>query len=112
VKISLTPEAVASLLEIMNRIVTLNSSADKKKSHLASEVIIKFSKIVDDRQLSDVADRMVSPESRYKTLLQKLKDLSQENGDEALRSLEGVIRKFDQPSKKRKQKVSQEAPHE
>ena len=94
-KLTLSTEAKDALQEITARIQEANPYADKSATAVTAKIILDFRANADRAAIERVADQLVSPKRKRKSLLKRLADLSEKDGEATLRVLEKSVRKLD-----------------
>lgn len=94
-KLTLTTEAQSALKEITVRILEANPYADKSATAITAKIVADFSENADCAAIERVANRLVSAKRKQRTLLKKLAELAEREGDAALQVLEKSVRKLD-----------------
>lgn len=94
-RINLSPAATQALEILILQLKAINSSIDKTRSEMTSEIIVSVSQMLDHSQQNTLADRLVSTEGKRRALLKRLDEVSLKTGTDGFASIETAIKKFD-----------------
>jgi hypothetical protein len=94
-KLTIPPEAEPALKDLIQRIRKTCPYANTSASAVVAKVLLDFHESATKDILERVAKKLLSPQMKRKSLLQKLADLTQEDSEVALEALEKSVRKLD-----------------